>query len=245
MRLWRATFGTALAMAALAGGVAVLGGEEETPAERGRKLLTGRGFLGPAWTESSYAKAGNQWGTPAPDPATEPSAYASAFAERYGLHPAPFPNDGLPMGVRKAVSKDGKRSGVQIDCLVCHGGSIGGTSYVGLGNSQLDLIELFRDLTRADGRSVVPIPFTLNTSRGTVNAGQMSVFLLSLRNTDLSRRAFPLSFGTSLPELDTPAWWILGKEADEVLRRPDRRPIGPLEHAVPAGREVARRVQGP
>jgi mono/diheme cytochrome c family protein len=41
----------------------------------------------------------------------------------------------------------------------------------------------------------------------------MSVALLSLRNPDLSRRRFPLLLGANLPELDTPAWWILGKKA--------------------------------
>ena len=213
MRWRRTTIGMALMLACLAGGSLAVGGEEDSAAERGRRLLTGRGFLGPAWTEGAYAGASKTWASPGPDPVTDPASYVSAFADRYGLHHAPYPNDGLPMGLRKAATKDGSRTGLQIDCLVCHGGSIGGTSYVGLGNSQLDLIEMFRDLTRADGRSIVPIPFTLNTTRGTVNAGQMSVFLLSLRNADLSRRFFPLATGANLPELDTPAWWVLSKKA--------------------------------
>src|SRR5262249_5310234 len=48
---------------------------------------------------------------------------------------------------------------------------------------------------------------------GTNNAGQIAVALLSMRNPDLSVRKFPLLTGASLPELDTPAWWILGKKA--------------------------------
>ncbi|MDB5349916.1 MAG: cytochrome c peroxidase [Planctomycetota bacterium] len=196
----------------LTGNGTVTAGDSETAAERGRALLTGKSFIGPSWSESAFTKAREFWGHDAPDPAQSPEAYAAAFASRYGLHPAPYPNDGLPMGLRKATSADGKRKGIQIDCMVCHGGSIGGTSYVGLGNSQLDLTTLFRELNLAEGRAFVPIPFTLNTSRGTVNAGQMSIFLLSLRNPDMTLRAFPVSTGASLPELDVPAWWILGKK---------------------------------
>ena len=40
-----------------------------------------------------------------------------------------------------------------------------------------------------------------------------SVILLSLRNPDLSFRSFPLPLGANLPELDVPAWWVLGKKS--------------------------------
>ena len=210
----RMVFGLALALATTcAAGLPSRADDGESPAERGRNLLLGRSFIGPAWTASAYGNASSAWNEPHPDLADDPEGYSSAFARRYGLHPAPYPNDGMPMGLRKATSKNGAKTGLQIDCMACHGGSIGGTSYVGLGNSQLDMTSLFRDLNLADGRRFVPIPFTLNTSRGTVNAGQMSVFLLSLRNPDLSFRAFPLATGANIPELDTPAWWILGKKA--------------------------------
>ena len=53
------------------------------------------------------------------------------------------------------------------------------------------------------------VPFTISTARGTTNAGMMAVILLSLRNTDLSRRRFPLPLGANLPELDAPPWWNL------------------------------------
>ncbi len=188
--------------------------DREEAAERGRQALTGRSFVMSAWKRSTYDKAGSQWKGGAPDPAKDCAAYDQQFLARYGLHPAPYPNDGLPMGLRLAPSRDGKTQGIQVDCMLCHGGSIGGTSYVGLGNSQLDAELLFGDLTRAEGR---PFPqfFTLNTSRGTVNAGQMSAFLLSLRNSDLSRRLVPLKLDAKLPEIDTPAWWILAKKATQ------------------------------
>jgi hypothetical protein len=53
----------------------------------------------------------------------------------------------------------------------------------------------------------------LNSSRGTVNAGQVDIVLLSLRNPDLSFRKFPVLTGARLPELDVPAWWLLAKKA--------------------------------
>jgi hypothetical protein len=182
-------------------------------AERGRVALTSTGYLKPAWSEAAYANASKSWGISAPDPVAEPQAYASAFNRRYGLHPAPYPNDGLPMGLRKGNGPGGSKQGLAIDCMVCHGGSIGGTSYVGLGNTQLDLKLLFQDMLKADGKRLPPSTFVVNSSRGTVNAGMFSVILLSLRNPDLSFRAFPMPLGANLPELDVPAWWVLGKKS--------------------------------
>lgn len=186
-------------------------GPDPEAAERGRVALTSKSYLSPAWDLDALEKAGRLWGAEDRDPA----ASADAINRYYGLHPAPFPNDGLPMGLRRATARDGERTGLQIDCLICHGGSIGGKSYVGLGNSQLDLKGLFQDLDRAQGRTPPPSLFTLNSARGTVNAGQVSVVLLSFRNPDLSIRPFPLLLGANLPELDVPPWWILKKKATQ------------------------------
>lgn len=180
-------------------------------AERGRAALTGRSFLAPAWSLEAYTKARSRLGSDAPDPATDPEGYAAAFNAHYGLHPAPYPNDGLPMGLRRAVDKKGT-VGLQVDCMVCHGGSIGGTSYVGLGNTQLDLEALLQELTVVDGKIPPPSLFTLNSSRGTNNAGQIDVVLLQMRNADLSFRLLPYLTGANLPELDTPPWWNLNKK---------------------------------
>jgi mono/diheme cytochrome c family protein len=196
-------------------GSGTLQGEEPEPvsaAERGRVALTTKGYLPRAWSSEPYKKVGGFWNDPGPDPDKDPEAYGAAFRVRYGLHAAPFPNDGLPMGLRKARSRDGMHEGLQIDCMVCHGGSIGGQSYVGLGNTQLDLKALLDDLTIADGKKLPPPLFTLNSSRGTVNAGQIAIVLLSVRNPDLSFRRFPLFTGANLPELDVPAWWLLAKK---------------------------------
>ncbi len=198
-------FGFALA------GVSIASAEnlEVGLAEAGRKALTEGHFLRPAWKVETYRALGKLWGSNAPDPEKDPAAYASAFNARYGFHPAPFPNEGLPMGLRTGARADGAKVGVVVDCMMCHGGSIGGTSYVGLGNTQLDLTRFFEDMAKAEGRILPPLPFVINTARGTNNAGMFSAFLLSLRNPDLSRRFFPMPLGANIPEMDVPPWWNL------------------------------------
>lgn len=194
--------------------LAAVGGEPDkrTAAERGREALTRGSYLPAAWGLDAYKNARRFLGPDAPDPESDSDGYAKAFNAYFGLHPAPYPNDDLPMGLRLAPRRNGSGVGLQLDCLICHGGSIGGTSYVGLGNTQLDLDAVLKQFTAADGQMPPPILYTLNTARGTNNAGQIAVVLLSLRNPDLSFRKFPLLTGSSLPELDTPPWWILKKK---------------------------------
>ncbi len=182
---------------------------DPSAAERGRIALTQHSYLKAEWSAEAYQGAWKLWGAPAPDPLQDPDGYALAFARHYGLHPAPYPNEGLPMGLRWSRQPDGTRTGIQVDCMACHGGSIGGKSYVGLPNTQVDYGLLFTDLFRADGRRPPLLPFVINSARGTTNAGMMAAVLLSIRNPDLSRRRFPLPLGTNLPELDAPAWWNL------------------------------------
>jgi mono/diheme cytochrome c family protein len=213
MRGRRAVLIAVLSLGGLAAGWAAAGDRPDPQAaERGRIALTTGSLLPPAWSLESVARARPLIGPDAPDPGADPDGYARAFMGRYGLHPAPYPNDGLPMGLRRARARDGARVGLHIDCLVCHGGAIGGTSYVGLGNTQLDLEALLKDLTRADGRIPPVSLFTINSTRGTNNAGMIDVALLTLRNPDLSWRGLPLWTGANLPELDTPAWWLLKKK---------------------------------
>ncbi len=185
---------------------------DRAAAERGRIALTLEGFLKPEWSEAVYANVARLWDQPGPDPASEPAGYAAAFRHHYGLHPSPYPNDGLPMGLRRGLGTGGVKTGLQIDCMLCHGGSIGGQSYVGLGNTQLDLKAVLFELTIADGKRPPFSTFVLNSSRGTNNAGQVAAALLSLRNPNLTFRRFPLPLGANLPEMDTPAWWHLKRK---------------------------------
>src|SRR3954453_12838225 len=102
--------------------------------ERGRIALTQHSYLKAEWSIEAYRGAWKLWNTSAPDPNKDPDGYARAFARHYGLHLAPYPNDGLPMGLLWSRKTDGTKTGIQVDCMACHGGSIGGKSYVGLPN---------------------------------------------------------------------------------------------------------------
>jgi mono/diheme cytochrome c family protein len=174
-------------------------------ADRGKKALLGRSFNPPSFSRKAYDEVWRQWGLK-----EKPKDYDRLFRERYGLHPAPYPNNGLPMGLREASGLLGK--GITTDCLACHGGSIAGQSYVGLGNASGDYQALITELAAADGRTK-PLPFHFCRVRGTSEAGAMAVFLLSMRNPDLSirSRALDLELHDDMCE-DTPAWWLLKKK---------------------------------
>ncbi len=173
--------------------------------ERGKAALLGTPFIPAFWTAGAVTNAWKQWGVPA-----KPADADAAFRERYGLHAAPYPNDGLPMGLRKAPYFLG--SGVAIDCMLCHGGSVMGKSHVGLGNGSLDIEALFTELAKADGIDK-PLPFHFSNVRGTNEAGGFAVYLLGYRNPDLTLRAPRKELGLKddLCE-DVPAWWHLKKK---------------------------------
>jgi mono/diheme cytochrome c family protein len=178
---------------------------EPSPAERGKRALTGTAFIRAFWPTFAYGNAWRAWGL-----AEKPADYDAAFRERYGLHPAPYPNDGLPMGLRKADFLVGK--GLGIDCLTCHGGSILGRSYVGLGNTSLDIHALFEELAAASGTPSKP-HFAFSRVRGTSEAGAFAVYLLGLRNPDLTIASKPRDLGLRDDAVeDTPPWWHLKKK---------------------------------
>ena len=140
-----------------------------------------------------------------------PDGYAEAFMKRYGLHAAPYANNGYPMGMREGRTLFGAKA-LSTDCLLCHGGSICGQSIVGLGNTALDAQLFFDEMSAADGRAV-KTPFRFCNVRGTVEAGGMAIFLLGLREPDLKLRAskLDLDLHDDMCE-DTPAWWLLKKK---------------------------------
>lgn len=174
--------------------------------ELGKQFLEERCYIPALWSMRAYRELWKQWGVPAP-----PADYAAAVRERYGLHVAPYANGDLPMGLREARGSLVGR-GVAVDCMVCHGGSIMGKSYVGLGNTALDIHALFEELTLADGGRF-RLPFTFTNTRGTNEAGAMSVFLLGLRTPELGFQLKQQDLGLKddLCE-DVPAWWLLGKK---------------------------------
>jgi cytochrome c2 len=175
-----------------------------TAAERGRRALFEQSFTPPVLSLKAYDNVWKQWGLK-----EKPADYAKAFRDRYGLHVAPYPNDGLPMGMRKANGLLGK--GVTNDCLICHAGSIAGQTVIGLGNASLDIQTLFDEMAGAQGLKAL-VPFTASHVRGTIEAEAVVLHLMQFRDTDLNLRLpRKLAFRTNLHE-DIPAWWLLKKK---------------------------------
>ncbi len=180
---------------------------EKSAAERGRETLTKRALNPALWSREAYDHVWKLWGV-----AERPADYDRAFRERYGLHPAPYPNTGLPMGLREAPSVLGFKNGIGTDCMMCHGGSIAGQSYVGLGNASLDMQALYHEMAAAEGVKRGATPFTFSNVRGTTEAGAMAVYLLEYRDADLNlTKRTELGYRTDLCE-DPPAWWLLKKK---------------------------------
>jgi mono/diheme cytochrome c family protein len=196
-------------VALLVGVQVLLAAGVETPAERGKKLLLTKVYNPPTMAWSAYEDAWKHWGL---DRKPDRADYDRLFRERYGLHPAPYPNDGLPLGLRPGELLLTRRKGLAVNCLICHGGSILGQSYVGLGNTALDFQLFHEELAGPSGRRSKP-PFTFARVRGTSEAGGMAVFLLGYREPDLSLRLLrrDLDLHDDLCE-DTPAWWLLKKK---------------------------------
>jgi hypothetical protein len=178
-------------------------------AERGRRNLLTKSYIPANWPLEAYEKAWRHWGL---EKKPDPAEYDRLFRERYGLHPAPYPNGGYPMGLRVADRALGRGKGLTVDCLVCHGGSVLGTSYVGLGNASLDYQAFYEELGGYSGRRARP-PFTFSNVRGTSEAGAMAVFLLGFREPDLGLRLSRLELGLHADMCeDVPAWWLLRKK---------------------------------
>jgi mono/diheme cytochrome c family protein len=181
---------------------------EPTPAERGEKALLGRHFTPPTFSISGYQNVWKLWHG---SPKEKPANYDVALRTYYGLHEAPYSNNGYPMGLREAPGFLGRKA-LASDCLLCHAGSILGKSHIGLPNTSLDMEALFADLAGADG---LPrkTPFTFTFVRGTTEAGSMAVYLLQMRDPDLKLRSPPLDLKLR-PNLveDAPAWWLLRKK---------------------------------
>src|SRR5262249_3924934 len=118
-------------------------------AERGRQALLNRTFIPATIPPAVYADLWRTWGNGVKK---APADYHAAVRDRYGLHPTPYPNDDYPMGLRQGNWLFTK--GLGFDCLICHGGSVAGQNYIGLGNASLDFQALVEDLASAAGRNV-------------------------------------------------------------------------------------------
>ena len=192
--------------------------------ERGRSALLERCFSAPLVPRKAYESIWKQWGLEA-----RPEDFDAQVRDRYGLHDAPYPNDGLPMGLRATRGRSGGPA-VGIDCMLCHGGSIFGRSVVGLPNTSIDLAGLFRDLDVAGG-GLGFFPYRLSNVRGTTESTATGVYLISLRDAELKLRLPPADLRPIPDQLceDAPAWWLLRRKGTMYANgQIDARAVRPL-----------------
>jgi mono/diheme cytochrome c family protein len=198
MRYWGASVGL------LALGSICFGAEPKTAVERGKEALLGRSFSPPLMGQRDYDNLWKAWGLK-----ERPADFERRLRERYGLFDAPYPNHGLPMGLRPATALLTK--GIGSDCLMCHAGSIAGQTVIGLGNASLDLQLFFDEMLGVQGmQGSIPIPFS--HVRGTTEASTSVIYLYQFRDDDLNVRSpRKLKMPASTCE-DVPAWWHLKKK---------------------------------
>jgi hypothetical protein len=158
----------------------------------------------PIWSFPAYENVWKQWGAP-----EKPANYTEAFMERYGLHPAPFDNKGLPMGLIESRGLLGR--GIVNNCLLCHAGRVAGQTVIGLGNASLDLQALFEELSIMAGFKG-EFPFRSSYVRGTVDPVNPLLYLLQFRDAELEvQKPVPLTYSNYLCS-DPPAWWLLKRK---------------------------------
>jgi hypothetical protein len=186
---------------------ATLGAQERDKAavERGSLAVRGKTPMNPGiWSASTFDNLWKQWGL-----AEKPADYAAAVRERYGLHAAPYENNGLPMGLHYTKGLFGK--GIVNDCLLCHAGVVAGQTIVGVGNASLDLQGLFDDLIAIE-KLPLTFPFKFAHGRGTIDPVNPVTFLMELRDADLNlQQPIKLDY-TENVNSDPPAWWLLKRK---------------------------------
>jgi mono/diheme cytochrome c family protein len=204
--------GLLLAIMAAAGSVAAEPTREAAGAsQRGAAAVRGVPPMNPpVWTTAAFDNLWKPWGLKA-----RPQDVARVFRERYGVLPADYDNQGLPMGFHFTAlplsPKSKALKGIVTDCLVCHAGRVAGQTIIGLPNASLDLQALFDDmLAVADFPFKYPMQFS--HVRGTVDPVSVVAFLMEFRDADLNVR-LPSRIGyVDNVCSEPPAWWLLKKK---------------------------------
>jgi cytochrome c2 len=182
--------------------------QEPVKSSAHRGALAVRGQLAmnpPSWSPRALGDVWKQW-----DLNEKPADFDLKVRERYGLHPAPYENAGLPMGLHYAQGRFGK--GIINDCLMCHAGVVAGQTIIGLGNSALDLQTMFDDFAAQDNFPI-KLPVQLSYVRGTVDPVNPVTLLMTFRDLDLNLTGnrFQLDFSNHVAS-DPPAWWLLRRK---------------------------------
>jgi len=186
---------------------------DETPAQRGYRLLTTKAYLPPDFDQELFDHLWQVW----PEELQEQARNASprerrrmAFS-RYGLIENPI---GEGTGPALGYVSDGK-GGWVMNCLACHSGKVAGESVLGSPNSNFALETLTEDVRKMKLKTSRPLShldlgslkMPLGGSRGTTNSVMFGVALGSLRDRDLNLRRDLKVPQFVHNDVDPPAFW--------------------------------------
>jgi len=188
------------------------------PDHPGWRILKSRAFLPADFDQATFDQLHRNW------PAAERAAADAlpvaerrrVIADHYGLtlNPWAAADDFDLLGYVKT------EAGWVMNCLACHGGTLEGTPYPGLGNNRYALQTLTEDvrrtkllsLKRPSHLDMAILKLPLNTTNGTSNSVIFGVVLGAKRLPDMS-------VDTSRPvpklahhDMDAPPWWHLAKK---------------------------------
>ena len=164
---------------------------DETPAERGFRLLTTKPYFQRDFDLPTFDQLWQVWEEPSrsrAEQADAPTRRKLAF-ERYGLMEVPGRQSGVPL--QYVATSDG---GWTVNCFSCHGGKVAGQVIPGLPNSHVAIATLQEDLhayLKANGREneiadngMPGVP--LGGSIGTTNSVIFGIALGSRRDLGLN-----------------------------------------------------------
>jgi len=189
---------------------------DETPAQRGYRLLTTKAYLPADFDQEVFDDLWKVWEEPARTIAgkASPAERRKMAFSRYGLTEAP---EGARATAMQYVD-DGKKGWV-MNCMACHGGKVAGRAIPGLPNSHYAM-QTLADETRSvklkqrklNPLEVAAAAFPMGGSNGTTNAVMFGVALGYLRDEDLNVRLPKGPPPFVHHDMDAPPWWNVKKK---------------------------------
>ncbi len=189
---------------------------DESPQQRGYRLLTTNNYLPPDFDQEVFDELWKVWEEPARSQAAKasPEERRRMAFSRYGLMESPD----RPSKVAMQYNEDGK-GGWVLNCLSCHGGKVEGRAIPGLPNSHFAMQTLNDEVrsVKLKQRKITPIEiaaaqFPMGGSNGTTNAVMFGVALGYLRDEDLNVRFPPYRPEFVHHDMDAPPWWNVKKK---------------------------------
>jgi hypothetical protein len=214
---------------------------EKASAERGAEAVRGKPSMNPSlWSLKARDQVWKVWGLK-----ERPADHAAAFRARYGLHEAPYDNNGLPMGLHEVRGTFGK--GISTDCLLCHAGAVAGQTIIGLANNSLEMQALFDEMSLADGNAF-NVPFRASHVRGPIDPIGGLTFLIEMRDAEMNIQKRTELDHPEHVSSDPPAWWQIKKKKVRnwnggLDARSTRVDIATLLHPFNSG-EFVRKQEG-